>query len=254
MLRLLGGSSFLALLILLIVPAAGSAQDGKWGAIKGQVVFGGDAVPAPAVVNVTTDKAHCLSKGPLLGEEYVIDKGSKGVKWVMIWLTDPANPKAALPIHPTLKNPPKVVSFDQPCCAFEPHAMFVIEGQKVEAKNSATVPHNVNIQGGTLNPNLNQIIPAGKTLEVEGWKATTTPVPISCTVHPWMNMKIRVVNHPYFAVTDDKGNYEIKNAPAGKWNLVTWHEGQGYGAGGKPGVPVEVVAEKTTDLGVSNVK
>ena len=33
-----------------------------------------------------------------------------------------------------------------------------------------------------------------------------------------------VFNHPYFAVTDAKGYFEIKNAPAGTQKVVVWQE------------------------------
>ena len=30
---------------------------------------------------------------------------------------------------------------------------------------------------------------------------------------------------PYFAETDDSGNYKIKDVPDGTYTLTTWHEG-----------------------------
>ena len=33
-----------------------------------------------------------------------------------------------------------------------------------------------------------------------------------------------VFDHPYFAVTDAKGYFEIKNAPAGTQKVVVWQE------------------------------
>ena len=33
-----------------------------------------------------------------------------------------------------------------------------------------------------------------------------------------------VFDHPYFAVTDAKGYFEIKNAPAGTQKMVVWQE------------------------------
>ena len=33
-----------------------------------------------------------------------------------------------------------------------------------------------------------------------------------------------VLDSPYFAVTDEKGNFEIKNAPAGTQKVVVWQE------------------------------
>ncbi len=245
MFRLFTGLTFLA---LIATPALSYAQE--WGNIKGQVVWGGDKAPVRTEINVNSDKAACTAKGPLFSEEFVVDPKSKGVKWVMVWLVDAKDAKAHLPIHPSLKDFAKKVAFDQPCCQFEPHVLAVREGQVVEAKNSATIPHNVNVIGGIRNPNLNQIIPPGKSLDISGWKASPTPVSVSCTIHSWMKMYIRVFDHPYFAVTDDQGNFEIKNAPAGDYHIVVWHEGNGWVVGDKKGVPITIAAGKTTEFPV----
>jgi hypothetical protein len=65
-----------------------------------------------------------------------------------------------------------------------------------------------------------------------------------------MGAWIRVFDHPYFAVTDADGKFEIKNAPAGKCRIVIWQESIGYrgGAKGKEGTPIEVKADGVTEL------
>jgi hypothetical protein len=35
---------------------------------------------------------------------------------------------------------------------------------------------------------------------------------------------VGVLDHPFYAVSDDKGNFEIKNLPAGTYEIETWHE------------------------------
>ena len=40
-------------------------------------------------------------------------------------------------------------------------------------------------------------------------------VPFKCDVHGWMNAYVGVLDHPYFAVTDDDGKFELKDAAAG---------------------------------------
>ena len=64
-----------------------------------------------------------------------------------------------------------------------------------------------------------------------------------------MSGYIRVFKHPYFAVTDEDGRFDIKGAPAGKWNLVVWQENTGWVKGGKNGTPITIEADKTTNLG-----
>ena len=34
-----------------------------------------------------------------------------------------------------------------------------------------------------------------------------------------------VVPHPYYAVTDANGNFELTQIPPGEYELVAWHEG-----------------------------
>src|SRR5205823_3249722 len=107
--------------------ASAADKDGKWVTVKGQVVFAGANLPARPKLNVTKDQDHCLSKGPVLGEELVVNPDSKGVKNVFVWITDANGGKP--PIAPDLAKPPaKPVELDQPVCAFIPHAMAVREG------------------------------------------------------------------------------------------------------------------------------
>ena len=54
--------------------------------------------------------------------------------------------------------------------------------------------------------------------------AERTPGEVTCDIHPWMKAWWMVLDHPYFAVTDAKGNFEIKNAPAGTQKVVVWQE------------------------------
>lgn len=43
----------------------------------------------------------------------------------------------------------------------------------------------------------------------------------------WMLGFVHVFDHPYFAVTKDKGAFPIPNVPAGTYTLKAWHEDAG---------------------------
>ena len=43
--------------------------------------------------------------------------------------------------------------------------------------------------------------------------------------HSWMNAEIMVVSHPYYAVTDERGEFELTDVPPGQYEIVAWHEG-----------------------------
>src|SRR5262249_5840218 len=89
---------------LILIGRSASAPAAEWGNVKGQVVWTGAADFKPAEVKVDKDQGHCLSKGPLLEQKYVVNPKNKGVRWVMVWLVDPESPTKKLPIHPTLTN------------------------------------------------------------------------------------------------------------------------------------------------------
>jgi plastocyanin len=251
--RLLRSGAALALLATL---AAAPALRAEGGTLKGEVVWAGD-VPTRDKLVVDKDQAACLKNGPLLSDKYVVDPKTKGVEWVVVWLSVPGKPAAPLPMPESVAKAKGSINLDQPTCQFEPHVIALRAGQTLNVKNTASVPHNINVQGGVQGPNQNQIIPPGGRVSIGGFKAkATAPVSVSCTIHGWMKGYIWVFNHPYFAVTKADGSFEIKDAPAGTWNMIVWHEEKGWDstAGGKAGTPVTIKAGETTDVGKVELK
>lgn len=231
-------------------PAAAADAEG-WGTIKGQVVWAGDKVPERAPLKVDKDQNACLKNGPLLDDKLVVNPKNKGVRWAAVYLMNAGGFKKAIPVRPSLKDiKKKVVEIDQPCCLFEPHMLALREGQTLVVKNSAAIPHNVKVDP---EPSINQLVPPGGQVKLEDLKARALPLQIACNIHGWMTGKVFVLPHPYFAVTDENGNFEIKDAPAGDFRLVVWHEEVGWVAGdGKPsrnGKKITIKDNETTDLG-----
>lgn len=218
-----------------------------WTNIKGRVVYAGNPLPVQNPLVVNKDQAHCLEKGPILSEDLVVNPKNNGVRYTFVWLA-PKEKDGKIPIHPDLQAVPKTPAvIDQPCCAFVPRALGMREGQDLIAKNPAPVTHNFHWTGHPLkNAGGNVIMPAGKDYTVKGLQADRFPIKLNCDIHPWMSGWVRVFDHPYFAVTDADGNFEIKQAPAGEFMLVTWHEAKGWlvrEAGKDPGQPLTVKGE-----------
>jgi len=239
----------LALLVALFAPAFADAQQ-KWGEVKGQVVWGPAKLPVLEKANVDKDKPQCLAKGPIPIEDYVVNPKNKGVQYALVWLVDTTKATAPLPIHPSLKQiPTKPVVIDQPCCRFVPRVTAVREGQPVLVKNPATIPHNFAVTA----LDLNRLMPAGTDFTIETVKSRPIPIQYSCSIHGWMKGYLASFRHPYFAVTDEDGNFTLPKAPAGKYELVVWQETKGYlffnPATKKKGKNIEIKADETTDLG-----
>lgn len=242
-----------ALSLMVVSP---SLAQQTWSDVSGQIVFGGAAAPAQEKVDVTKDQAHCLSKGALLTQNWIVDPKSKGVQNVVIWLR-PVDSKERIPelpaaaINPALaKANPKPAVMDQPCCHFEPHVLAMQAGETLLVKNSAPIPHNVNLAVSPRSgmAGFNQILPPNTSKSVEGVKAWYTPMNVRCDIHPWMQAYAWVFPHPYYAVTDKDGKFTLKGAPVGKYNLVVWHEAVGYlgGAAGMFGQTIEIKNGGTT--------
>ncbi|MBY0514034.1 MAG: hypothetical protein K2P78_09010 [Gemmataceae bacterium] len=245
-------ASLLALSAVLAGGAPVAAQNG-FGTVKGTVAYpAAKPVPERKKLDITQDKAHCLSKGDVLDETLVVNPKNKGIKNVVVWLRpDTTDPKAAFPkdkIHPDdAKRAPADVVVDQPCCMFVKRVTIARVGDQLVVKNPAPVAHNFFWTSGS-NGEFNVTVP-----KESDWKmpqklaAETAPIQFRCTIHPWMNGYVRIFDHPYYAVTDEDGKFELKNAPAGKWRLVVWQEKVGFlgGAQGRFGTPIEIKGPAT---------
>jgi plastocyanin len=196
-----------------------------WGTLKGQVIFGGD--PPKAGVLVEQGKAAknpewCAKDSPILSERLVVDGATKGVKNVLVYLPRPTA------VNDDAKKAASgaTVLFDQTKCVFEPHVLGLMAGVQVELKSSDPLNHNVNAK--LKNSNFNTTIGGGNTYKFTPASAERTPGNVVCDIHPWMSAWWMVVDHPYITVTDAKGNFEIKNAPAGTQKVVVWQEAVGF--------------------------
>ena len=201
--------------------------DTNWVTLRGRVVVPQELKWEPKRIDVIVDREHCLKDGPLVYENIIINAKNRGLKNVIVWLRpDTDNRRDTVPrdrFHPTLTNiAPRNHIIDQPRCQFVPRVLAARTGDTLEFKNSAPVNHNVNYSG---EPAFNVTIPPGKSYQVnDPLVAQSAPIPFKCECHPWMAGRLRVFDHPYFAITDDNGNFEIKLVPAGNWRLVYWHE------------------------------
>jgi len=147
----------------------------------------------------------------------------------------------------TFPAPKEHPVMDQKGLLFSPHIMAVQQATTVEFLNSDNVQHNVfwSSIGGDKKAGHNMgTWPKGEKRPFTFDKPGV--VPLLCNVHPEMAGYIIVSPTPYFAETDDSGNYTIKDVPDGSYTLVVWHEG----AKGQT-KPVSVSGDTKADFTVS---
>jgi len=196
--------------------------------IKGQVKWNGTEPPKLVPVRVGPG---VLPPGapPLFPTDVLVDPKSLGLRNVVVWLRpDTENRKDAFPPEKIknelreLKSIHRVI--DTPALHFEPRVVAARAGDTLQFINTSKNIHNINYEsdsetsGGLLPP-----APGGFRLK-KPLVVQTTPISFSCNICPWMSGRLRVFDHPYFALTDKDGRFEIKDAPVGKWRIVYWHE------------------------------
>ena len=119
---------------------------------------------------------------------------------------------------------------NQQGCDYEPHVMVVRLGSQLEIVNSDPILHNVHAYAMTPEVrtlfNVAQPIKGQRTSIKQMQMNTPGVVMAVCDAgHPWMSAYIIVSDHPYYALTDDKGNFVLENVPAGTYEVKMWHEG-----------------------------
>jgi plastocyanin len=119
-------------------------------------------------------------------------------------------------------QPPLVL--DQKGCEYVPYVAAVQTGQKVVARNSDPVLHNVHdTPTASANKEYNQAqVPGGPDLTFT-FSEPENFLRFKCDVHPWMFAYVTVVDHPYFAVTGKDGAFKIANVPPGKYTIAAMH-------------------------------
>ncbi len=189
------------------------------GILVGKIEFKGD-MKAPKRVRVSGD-AFCVqahASNPLMEESFVFNTEEGTLCNVIVYVSSISDGSAFNP-------PAEPVVIDQVGCQYTPHVNTVTVGQKVQIKNSDSTAHNLNLKPA-INSGFNvaQAV-AGMVHEVTFEKVEhEPPMPLKCDVHSWMNSYIAVFDHPFHAVSDEKGAYRIEGLPAGEYEVSVWHE------------------------------
>ena len=106
---------------------------------------------------------------------------------------------------------------------YKPHVFGVRVGQNVEFVNSDATAHNVHAL-----PNVNQEFNFSQLIQTQKdtrfFTAPEVMVRFKCDMHNWMSAYVGVLEHPYFAVTEPGGTFELKNVPPGTYTIEAWHE------------------------------
>jgi plastocyanin len=137
--------------------------------------------------------------------------GGKPVAEAVVWLDAPGAPKRQAPS-----------TLDQRNLTFSPRVLAVQTGTRVVFPNHDRVFHNV------FSHHDGKVFDLG-TYPVGAHKDIPFDKPglsrIFCNIHPQMAAYVMVVDTPYFAVSDENGDFVIKNVPPGSYEYHAWRPG-----------------------------
>jgi plastocyanin len=133
------------------------------------------------------------------------------VRNVVVYLKDaPARPSA--PIHADIQQENET---------FVPHVIAVPVGSTVDFPNDDPFYHNVFSLSKAKSFNLGRY-PKGESRQVKFDKAGV--VKVFCDIHSHMSATVIVFNHPWYAIPDENGRFELDDVPPGNHQITAWHE------------------------------
>lgn len=215
-------SGCLAFLVVLLAAAFCPAQSGyqvisvqDGGTIKGTVKWQGPLPHLlPSEINKDAQVCDPLAQKHRDLERLLVSQNG-GVANTVVFLRNITAGKAMdLPLERRFLN--------QKSCRYEPHILLVPVQGIVTVRSSDPLLHTVHMSGSAdYNlPFVNEGQEISRPMTREGM------VDLRCNAgHVWMNGEMVVAPHPYYAVTDKDGNFQLTDVPRGQYEISAWHEG-----------------------------
>ena len=201
-------------IILLLITFTMMSVSIDAGTLKGHVKYDGKP-PKKKRLRMDADPVCGSShSGPVYSENFKMAKDGSMAE-ALVYLKD-VSYDGGVPSEPAV--------LDQKGCIYMPHVFGMVAGQELLIKNSDATLHNIHSM-----PKVNKEFNFAMPKVVKEKKSTFSlsepdPFYIKCDVHPWMKTWVLVSDHPFFAVTDENGNFSIEGIPAGTYEVVCWQE------------------------------
>ncbi|MBI3865649.1 MAG: hypothetical protein HY290_27565 [Planctomycetia bacterium] len=168
------------------------------------------------------DSAVCAREDYLSDSLIVNEQAGNGVQNVFIYMRKaPAGYRA-----PPVPEEPVVLTTQG--CRYVPHALVLRCNQTLLIKSEDPLPHNTHIRS-QRNTRFGEVIaPRARLGDPHVFeKPESIPMSIVCDLHAWMKAYCLPLDHPFVAVTDADGKFQIDALPPGTHTFTVWHEQPG---------------------------
>ncbi len=241
-----------------------AAESGRWGQFRGRVIFNGPPPAARVVADPDERIARRDHRGgliadvpprrlpdyeviarrgePIRSERLLTDPETRGVRNALVYIVKPSavRDEARLAAQKTIR-------FRADRGVFVPHVLAAIQGAEILVSTDDLAVYQVRSQL----PGTEFLVEENDTrlerprvqsrdgmnflfgnfrdrrqvsLRVRPKAGKPRPMPIGEDIHVWMSAWWLILDHPYFAVTDERGAFEIRDAPAGPQQVRVWQE------------------------------
>jgi hypothetical protein len=222
--RMLKPSSIVTSLLMVGVLSAG--QSGGVYPTKKPYVRTGNEVTLSGTIKLTGKRAKprridmsadlvCYQVNPDPKTEEVVGSKEKLAN-VLVYVKN-----EALDLY-TFEQPGAPAVLEHKGCRYVPHVLGVRVGQPLTIRNSDPTYHNTHpTPSSNLEWNQSQSPgspPLKKTFDQPDF------IPFKDNQHPWERAYVGVFAHPFFAISDESGNYRIEGLPPGRYTVVFRHE------------------------------
>ena len=184
------------------------------GSISGTVTFSGNA-PANPKMRVAKNAEYCGNEMeiPVL----VVNPKNKGVHWTIVYLEQASGGPVQEKYDLEMGDPKKK-------CDFVQHVLAMAKNKNLSMKNTDPVLHNPHTFNDKHATQFNVALSEKGQVTEKKIRAGGV-IQLQCDSHVHMNGWVLSLDHGFFALTDENGNFKLDNVPPGKYKLVAWHEG-----------------------------
>jgi hypothetical protein len=182
------------------------------GTITGKVTYTGTP-PKMKIIDMSKEPVCAKEHNPPEKTQTVVTGPGNTLQYVIVYIS--AGDKGSV-------SPGPGVRFDQKGCTYVPHVLPMQVNEDLKVYTDDPVAHNIHPMP-KQNPEWNKSQPPGAPPIDTKWEKAEF-IPVKCNIHPWMHGYFAVLTTSHYGVTDENGDYTIKDVPPGKYTLTAWQE------------------------------